>query len=163
MTESHGVIADLSCAFTGRPSNTVSYVAWFKVAFIDSGLLKRWPARNSVVFLDNWSGHNEAQLRELVDGVGGKIIFNAPKSPGDAPIEEAIGAVKSYLRFLEQPEYLKDPLWAITRALRSVSPRDAVGFFRSSPLFYPEADAARVLPPGGADAIRAIVREQEDG
>jgi hypothetical protein len=106
--------------------------------------------------------YNEAQLRELVDGVGGKIIFNAPKSPGDAPVEEAIGAVKSYLRFLEQPEYLKDPMWAITRALRSVTPGDAQGFFRSSPLFYPDADVAGVLPEAGADAIRAILLEQQD-
>lgn len=157
ITESHGVIADLCSAFTGRPSNTASYVSWFKVAYIDSGLLQRWPARNSCVFLDNWSGHNEAQLRDLVESVGGKIIFNAPKSPGDAPVEEAIGAVKSYLRFLEQPVYLKDPKAAITRALRSVTPQDVVGFFRGSPLFNPDADVARVLPPGGANAIREIL------
>ena len=64
-------------------------------------------------------------------------------------MEEAIGAVKSYLRFLEQPEYLKDPMWAITRALRSVTPGDAQGFFRGSPIFYP--------PPNSLTCSRRLV------
>jgi len=60
--------------------------------------LQPFPLPNSVLVLDNCSIHHtyEDDLREMVEGVGAKLVFLAPYSPIDNPIESGFNVLKTF-------------------------------------------------------------------
>mmetsp|Transcript_12721 Transcript_12721/g.16429 ORF Transcript_12721/g.16429 Transcript_12721/m.16429 type:complete len:115 (+) Transcript_12721:467-811(+) len=60
-------------------------------------LLKPFPGPNSVLVLDNCGIHHtyEQELYDMVHSVGAELLFLAPYSPIDNPIETGFNVVKS--------------------------------------------------------------------
>ena len=54
--------------------------------------------RGDTVVLDNGSIHKSAEVIELVESVGARVLFLAPYSPDLNPIEEAWSKFKNLLR-----------------------------------------------------------------
>ena len=60
--------------------------------------LTAWPAPGSILVLDNCRIHHtyEAELRAMVEARGAKLLFLAPYSPIDSPIDPAFNCLKAY-------------------------------------------------------------------
>jgi transposase len=93
--------------------------------------LGQYPGPNSILVLDNCTIHHsyEQELVSLVHSVGAEVIFLAPYSPIDNPIEFAFGVMKSY--------------WARHQAYLSTFPiNEAVEIALASCYADPEKSAA---------------------
>ena len=83
-----------------------------------------------VVVLDNLSAHKNPETAGLIVAAGASIRFLPPYSPDFNPIEKMWSKVKEALRDAKArtPDALSG---AIARALASVTPSDATGWFAS--------------------------------
>jgi transposase len=81
-----------------------------------------------VVVMDNLSSHKGPRVRELIEGRSCELMYLPPYSPDLNPIEEAFSKIKGLLRKAEARS--RDALVeAMGRAISTVTPRDAEGFF----------------------------------
>jgi transposase len=65
------------------------------------GLLPRmnqWPLPNSVLVIDNASIHKVADIREIVEEHGARLLYLPVYSPDFNPIELAFSTIKAWLR-----------------------------------------------------------------
>ena len=82
------------------------YGAFDTIAFIDAMqemlplVMQPFPAPLSVFELDNCRTHHaeEEDLLALVESLGGKLLYLAPYSPVDSPIEFGFNAFKAFCR-----------------------------------------------------------------
>ncbi len=83
-----------------------------------------------VVVLDNLSVHHRARVAALIQARGCELWFLPSYSPDLSPIEPAFAKFKQALRRFgaRTVEALYD---AIRQVLPSISPQDALGFFRA--------------------------------
>ncbi len=82
-----------------------------------------------VVIMDNLSAHKSRRARELVESRGAGLRFLPPYSPDFSPIENAFSKLKGYLR--KASARTKEALQAaISEALGTITPQDALGYFR---------------------------------
>ena len=90
-----------------------------------------------MVICDNLSVHKRADIRALIEGVGGQFIFLPPYSPDFNPIELVFSKLKERLRRLaaRTQEALEV---AIAEALATISVADVVHCFRHCG--YPVSD-----------------------
>ncbi len=81
-----------------------------------------------VMVMDNLSAHKGEKIRQLIEERGCQLLYLPAYSPDFNPIEEAFSKTKNFLRRVgaRTKEALVE---AITRALDTVSARDAKGFF----------------------------------
>ncbi len=96
---------------------------------------------NSVLLIDNWSGHEITPLRDLLATVGAVVLCNAPKYFEFQPAEGAFHVFKASLRRNGQAAFLANPILAISQALMAVTPAVAAGLIRGCRI-YPSADAS---------------------
>jgi transposase len=82
-----------------------------------------------VVVMDNLSSHKAAGVAAAVEAAGCRVLYLPPYSPDLNPIENAIAKMKSALR-KAAARTVPTLAAAIGTALASVTPSDAVGFFR---------------------------------
>jgi len=81
-----------------------------------------------VVVMDNLSSHKRARTRELIESVGGDVVFLPPYSPDLNPIEMVFAKVKQLLRTLECRTVAR--LWrAMQSVLDQITPTDARNCF----------------------------------
>ncbi len=83
-----------------------------------------------VVVMDNLPAHKVTGIRELIEARGARLIYLPPYSPDLNPIEKCWSKIKTYLRAAKartRTELEK----ALAEALLLVSPKDAIGWFRS--------------------------------
>lgn len=82
-----------------------------------------------IVVCDNLSAHRDSEAQKLIEAKGAQLLFLPPYSPDLNPIEAMWSKIKAFLRNAKArtPDSL---LAAIKDALNSVSPQDALGFFR---------------------------------
>jgi transposase len=83
-----------------------------------------------VVVWDNLSPHKAAAAAEAVERMGAKVIRLPPVSPDMDPIEEMFSKVKGALRSAGA-RTSEAVIEAIGSALRQISPRDILGWFKS--------------------------------
>ena len=83
-----------------------------------------------IAVLDNLSSHKDQQSKELVEKAGAELRFLPPYSPDLNPIEKMWSKVKTYLR-AAKARTEEELCQAIGRALETVTPQDAEGWFRS--------------------------------
>ena len=84
-----------------------------------------------VVVLDNLRAHHDPAVAAAVEATGARLLFLPRYSPDLNPIEPMWFKVKAWLR--TQAARTKDRLLrAIGRALASVTPADAAGWFNNS-------------------------------
>ena len=70
------------------------------------------------------------KIIKIIEDVGAKVMFLPPYSPDFNPIEKMWSKMKSVLRSMQAKNY-EDLLKGVSHALRTVSPQDAQGWFRS--------------------------------
>lgn len=83
-----------------------------------------------IVVMDNLSAHKDAEALDLIRSVGAEVRFLPPYSPDFNPIEKMWSKVKEFLR--NAKARTQEALFnAIAEALRTVTPKDAEGWFTS--------------------------------
>ena len=88
------------------------------------------PRRPVIVILDNLSAHKDQQSQVLIEQAGATLRFLPPYSPDLNPIEKMWSKVKTCLRATKART--EEELYrAIGMAVRTVTPQDAEGWFRS--------------------------------
>jgi len=104
-----------------------------------SGLLDHmepFPARNSVIVMDNCRIHKHPDIQALVESRGMRCEFLPPYSPDLNPIELAFSAMKYHLR--RNGEYARLAMTQLTEqevcitlldALYTITPEDSYGWF----------------------------------
>jgi transposase len=98
------------------------------LVFVEQELVPRLQP-GQVVVLDNLSVHKSGRVRDLIEAAGCRLLFLPPYSPDFAPIEQVFSKVKAYLRGVGART--RDRLeTAISEALASVTPTDALGWFQ---------------------------------
>jgi transposase len=81
-----------------------------------------------VVVLDKLGAHRTDRVRELIEGRGADLLFLPSYSPDMNPIEEAFSKIKHFVG--KVGARVREELVAtIARALASVTPEDAAGWF----------------------------------
>src|SRR5215203_4953096 len=81
-----------------------------------------------VVVLDGLGAHRTEKVRELVQARGADLVFLPSYSPDFNPIEEAFSKIKQFVR--KAGARVREALVeAIGRALATVTPEDAAGWF----------------------------------
>ena len=83
-----------------------------------------------MVILDNLSAHKDQTCVSLIEARGATLHFLPPYSPDFNPIEKMWSKVKQHLRSARARTW-EDLILAIGKALRTISPQDAEGFFFS--------------------------------
>jgi transposase len=100
-------------------------------AFLEQVLLPELRRRkpNAVLVMDNLRPHKTAEVQAVLDGCGFAYRYLPPYSPDLNPIEPAWSKVKSDLRSVgaRTIDALQE---ALGPALKSISPRNAAGYFR---------------------------------
>jgi transposase len=81
-----------------------------------------------IVVMDNLSVHKDKRVAPLIAGAKCRLVYLPAYSPDFTPIEQAFGKIKAFLRQAEARtrEALEA---AITAALATVTPTDAIGWF----------------------------------
>ena len=84
-----------------------------------------------VVVMDNLSAHKVAGVRQQIEATGAELRYLPSYSPDFNPIESCWGKIKQCLRGLKARtvERLEE---ALTEAIASVSPHNAMAWFRHS-------------------------------
>jgi transposase len=82
------------------------------------------------VILDNFSAHKDQQTRNLIEQAGAELRFLPPSSPDLNPIEKMWSKVKTLLR-AAKARTEEELVQAIGQALKTVTPLDVEGWFRS--------------------------------
>jgi transposase len=84
--------------------------------------------KGQVVVLDGLGAHRPMRIRELIEARGADLLFLPSYSPDFNPIEEAFSKIKALVR-KEGARVREVLVEAIGRALASVTPEDAAGWF----------------------------------
>ncbi len=82
------------------------------------------------VILDNFSAHKDQQTRNLIEQAGAELRFLPSSSPDLNPIEKMWSKVKTLLR-AAKARTEEELVQAIGQALKTVTPLDVEGWFRS--------------------------------
>ena len=83
-----------------------------------------------IVVMDNLSAHKDQQTQALIEQAGAELRFLPPYSPDLNPIEKMWSKVKTFLR-AAKARTEEELYQAIRLALKTVTPQDAQGWFRS--------------------------------
>jgi transposase len=83
-----------------------------------------------IVVMDNLGAHKNERTLELVEHAGAEVRFLPAYSPDLNPIEMMWSKVKAFLRKAQARNH-PDLLAAISSALASITPDDALGWFTS--------------------------------
>src|SRR5437016_6395872 len=79
--------------------------------------MNSYPAKHSVLVMDNARIHHNDDLVAAVEEIGGRVLYLPPYSPDFNPIETAFSALKSWLkRYRNFTDYF-DPIYLILVAL----------------------------------------------
>jgi len=81
-----------------------------------------------MVILDNVRFHHSAQVRQLIERAGARILHLPAYSPDFNPIEECISKIKAYLRSVKARTKRK-LLNALAKALTQITFEDICGWF----------------------------------
>lgn len=99
----------------------VEYVRWVLVPTLRPG---------DIVVLDNLSAHKDSEAKTLIEEAGAELRFLPPYSPDFNPIEKMWSKIKTFLR--AGKARTQEGLYEmIGLALRTITPEDAEGWFRS--------------------------------
>jgi DDE superfamily endonuclease len=92
-----------------------------------------YPDKNSVIILDNARIHHDDEWIEIVENLGGRVLFLPPYSPDYNPIETAFSFMKSWLK--RNRGFVKacnDPQYLFTLVCAHITSDMAHSFYRQS-------------------------------
>ncbi|KAA1098086.1 hypothetical protein PGT21_050184 [Puccinia graminis f. sp. tritici] len=78
--------------------------------------MNKFPAPNSVLVCDNARIHQGAQIGEICDEFGVRVIYLPPYCPELNPIELCFASLKSHLRKTQALSVTNEPEWLLRRA-----------------------------------------------
>ncbi|CAB4405886.1 unnamed protein product [Rhizophagus irregularis] len=88
-----------------------------------------YPAKHSVLVMDNTRIHYDDDLVTTIKDIGGRILYLPSYSPDFNPIETSFSALKSWLkRYRDLVDYF-DPIYLILVALAQTTPEIAKKYF----------------------------------
>ena len=94
--------------------------------------MNSYPAKHSVLVMDNARIHHNDDLVAAVEEIGGRVLYLPPYSPDFNPIETAFSTLKSWLkRYRNFTDYF-DPIYLILVALAQTTPEIAKNYFKES-------------------------------
>lgn len=97
-------------------------------AFVEQVLVPELRTGDAVI-MDNLSSHKRSRTRELIEGVGARLLFLPPYSPDLNPIEMIFAKVKQWLRSLACRT--RNALWkAMQSILDHVTSEDATNCYK---------------------------------
>jgi len=83
-----------------------------------------------IVIMDNLSSHKRAEVGELIEAVGARLMFLPPYSPDFNPIEKAFARLKAFLR--KAAERTVSGLWTLIGKLMDIfEPNECANYFAS--------------------------------
>ena len=85
----------------------------------------------SIYVLDNARYYHDDRIRQMIEGVGAKLLFLPPAAKQLNPIEESFSKVKKYIQ-RHRALSVADPVGALTNAFSSINHEDTEGYFRHS-------------------------------
>ena len=92
-----------------------------------------YPAKHSVLVMDNARIHHNNDLITAVEEIGGKILYLPSYSSDFNPIEMAFSALKSWLkRYRDFVNYFNDPIYMLLVALAQITSEMAKNYFEKS-------------------------------
>lgn len=96
----------------------------------------QFPARHSVIVMDNCQIHRHPMIREVVEEAGCKLIMLPPYSPDYNPIEIAFGKMKKWIQ-RHHVEFAEAIVWNqmklfFSYAISLITDSHARSFFRKS-------------------------------
>lgn len=91
-----------------------------------------YPAKHSVLVMDNARIHHDDDLVAAIEDIGGKVLYLPPYSPDFNPIETAFSALKSWLKRHRDLANYFDPTYLISIALAQTTSENAKRYFEES-------------------------------
>ena len=91
-----------------------------------------YPAKHSVLVMDNARIHHNEDLVAAVEDIGCRILYLPPYSQDLNPIETAFSALKSWLKRYRDLVNHFDPVYLILVALAQTTPEIAKKYFEES-------------------------------
>ena len=91
-----------------------------------------YPAKYSVLVMDNARIHHDNNLVTAIEDNGGRVLYLPPYSPDFNPIETAFLALKSWLKRYRDLVNNFDPIYLILVALAQTTPEIARKYFTES-------------------------------
>ena len=94
--------------------------------------MNSYPAKHSVLVMDNTRIHHNDDLVAAVEEIGGRVLYLPPYSPDFNPIETAFSALKSWLkRYRNFTDYFH-PIYLILVVLPQTISEIAKNYFQES-------------------------------
>ena len=91
-----------------------------------------YPAKHSVLVMDNAHIHHNYDLVSAIENIGCRVLYLPPYSPDFNPIETAFSTLKSWLkRYRDIMDYF-DPMYILLVALAQITPEMAKKYFEES-------------------------------
>src|SRR5579859_2561687 len=91
-----------------------------------------YPAKHSVLVMDNARIHHDNNLVTAIEDNGGRVLYLPPYSPDFNPIETAFSALKSWLKRYRDLVNNFDPIYLILVALAQTTSEMAKNYFKES-------------------------------
>ena len=91
-----------------------------------------YPAKHSVLVMDNARIHHDDDLVAEVENIGGRVLYLPPYSPDLNPIETAFSAMKSWLKRYRDFANHFNPKYLISVVLTQTTPEMAKKYFEES-------------------------------
>jgi len=92
-----------------------------------------YPAKHSVLVMDNARIHHNDNLIRAVEEMGGRILYLPPYSPDYNPIEFVFLTVKSWLKkYRDFLNHFNNPSYVLLVALAQITSDMAKGYFKKS-------------------------------
>ena len=129
MSVRDGMMTEHALIMSGYLTKEV-FEEWFDEVMIRRGVLQPFPGPNSILLIDNMSGHDFPSLQAKAAAVGGLVLPNAPKCTDFQPVEGGFHSMKNDMRNQGQVAYMANPAAVISAALHAVTPAKAAGLFR---------------------------------
>lgn len=98
--------------------------------FIDEHLAPKLRP-GDVIVMDNLGAHHAKGVRERIEATGARVLYQPPYSPDLNPIELAWSKIKTALR-AAGARTVEMLIAAINFIVRSITPKDAAGWFKHS-------------------------------
>ena len=83
-------------ATTGSINSDILFMDFIRGRLIPN--MQAFPAKHSILMLDNCSIHHTCDVRDLLDSFGVLVLFLPPYSPDYKHIEELFSFIKYYLK-----------------------------------------------------------------
>ena len=94
--------------------------------------MNSYPAKHSVLVMDNARIHHDHDLVTAIEDNGSKVHYLPPYSPDFNPIETAFSTLKSWLKRYRDFVNDFDPIYLILIALAQTTPEIAKKYFEQS-------------------------------